>query len=167
MDTLSHGLWGGVGFGRKNKKSFWLAFTFGITPDLFSFGLLFIARFLGFYPGLELRGGPSDPSMIPAYVDKLYNITHSLVIFIIVFGLTWLYLKRPVLEMGAWAIHVILDIFTHGFEFFPTPFLWPLSDYKFDGVPWGNPWIFFPNVILLILAYAYFFWRKRYKRIVA
>jgi len=104
-----------------------------------------------------------DPTLIPAYVHILYNITHSLIIFIILFGLVWLFLKHPVWEMGAWAIHIGLDIFTHGFEFFPTPFLWPLFDYKFNGEPWGNPWIFIPNVILLIVTYTYFFWWKKNK----
>jgi hypothetical protein len=36
MDVISHGLWGGVAFGRKNKKYFWWSFGFGIMPDLLS-----------------------------------------------------------------------------------------------------------------------------------
>ncbi len=42
MDIVSHGLWGGAAFGRKNKKSFWVAFLFGVLPDLLAFGPFFI-----------------------------------------------------------------------------------------------------------------------------
>ena len=38
----------------------------------------------------------------------------------------------------AWPFHIILDFFTHSIEYFPTPILWPISDYKFDGIPWSN-----------------------------
>ena len=48
MDIVSHGLWGGLAFGRKNKKSFWLSFLFGIAPDFCSFGIFTISTILGF-----------------------------------------------------------------------------------------------------------------------
>src|SRR3989339_483126 len=48
MDTLSHALWGGVAFGRKSRKSFLLASTFGLAPDILSFGILFASNLLGF-----------------------------------------------------------------------------------------------------------------------
>ena len=47
MDIISHGLWGSITFGRKNKKSFWTAFLFGLAPDFLAFAPLFILIFLG------------------------------------------------------------------------------------------------------------------------
>ena len=32
MDIVSHGLWGALAFGRKNRRSFWLAFGIGLAP---------------------------------------------------------------------------------------------------------------------------------------
>ena len=39
MDIISHGLWGGIAFGRKRRSLFWWSFGFGVMPDLFSFGI--------------------------------------------------------------------------------------------------------------------------------
>ncbi len=164
MDIVSHGLWGGLALGRASRRSFWTAFGFGTVPDLFSFGLVFAnglwVHGLDFFNGL---GHPPDPSLIPAYVYNLYNATHSLVVFALVFGLVWLVRGKPLMELGAWGLHIAVDIFTHSEAFFPTPFLWPLSDLRVDGVPWSDPRIFFGNVLLLAALYAWFFLRRKRK----
>ena len=161
MDILSHGLYGGAAFGRKSKPKYWLAFFFGIAPDLFSFGIFSASVWFGFAHGLEWRMGPPDPSLIPQYVHQLYNITHSFITFTLAFFLVWALLKRPAWEMLAWGLHVAMDIFTHSDKFFPTPFLWPISDYTFNGVSWSQPAIFFPNVALLALVYGYWWYSRR------
>lgn len=165
MDIVSHGLWGGLALGRASRRSFWTAFGFGTLPDLFSFGLVFAnglrVHGLDFFNGL---GHPPDPTLIPAYVYSLYNATHSLVVFAFVFGLVWLGRGKPLMELGAWGLHIAVDIFTHSEAFFPTPFLWPLSDLRVDGVPWSDPRIFFSNVLLLAALYAWFFLRRKKKK---
>ncbi|MEK7513106.1 MAG: hypothetical protein AAB601_02805 [Patescibacteria group bacterium] len=168
MDIASHGLWGGIAFGRTSKKSWWTAFAFGIGPDLFSFGILFVANLLGlsFVPSPPAGGwsaGPPDPGLIPSYIHVLYNLTHSFVTFAIIFALVWLILKRPLMEMGAWAFHIVLDIGTHDIKFFPTPYLWPLPYPEVDGVSWGNPLIWYSNLTLLALAYIVWFLSRRKK----
>lgn len=161
MDIISHGLYGGIAFGRKNPKNYLIAFLIGASPDLFSFGIFFVARLLGL--GKEnFAGGHMDQNLVPQYVHSLYNITHSLVVCIAVFFLVWLLLlKKPYWPLGAWFIHILIDIPSHSFAFFPTPFLWPISDFKFNGIGWGDPMIFFPNVAILILLYAIFWYRKK------
>lgn len=161
MDILSHGLWGGAAFGRKAKKSFWLAFFIGIAPDLFSFGIFSAMNILGLASGPDWSNGPPSPGAIPEYVHTLYNWTHSLVIFAIVFGIVWLLRKKPLYELLAWPLHILMDLPTHSTRFFPTPFLWPFADYRFDGIPWSHPWIFFPNWILLVLVYGYLWYKKK------
>ncbi len=161
MDILSHGLWGGVAFGRKNRRSFWAAFSFGVLPDLLSFGPFFALVFLGLAQRPSFANEPPDPSLIPTYVHQIYSITHSLPVFALGFALLWLFFRRPVWEAMAWGIHILLDIVTHSYEFFPTPFLWPLSRFEFDGWPWAGPWIFFPNIALLAVFYAWYFLSRR------
>lgn len=163
MDVLSHGLWGGISFGRKSKKSFWLSFFIGVAPDIFSFGVFFIVVL---FSGVSLKfgGGPPDPSLIPSYVGHLYNLTHSLIVFAIVFLSFRIFLKRWVTEFLAWPLHILVDIFSHSYQFYPTPFLWPISNYKVDAVSWGDPRIFLPNVILLVVLYAAWFIAKRKKQ---
>ena len=156
MDIVSHGLWGSLAFGRKNRGSFWLAFGIGLAPDLFSFGVLWAAATLGLSPKPDFSHGIPPESSIPPYVHHLYDVTHSFVVFLAVFALLWLLAKRPVWELGAWGLHVLVDIPTHSFAFFPTPFLWPLSDWKFDGWQWSQPVILIPNFTVLFLLYGWF-----------
>lgn len=164
MDIVSHGLWGGAAFGRKNKKSFWLAFLFGVLPDFLAFGPFFIGTFLGIYQRLNFSGAePPDPSLIPSYVGQVYNLTHSLVIFAAALLVVWVIFKKIRPEILAWGLHIFVDIPTHSYKFFPTPFLWPVLDFKVDGVSWGHPYIFFPNIALLILLYLWFFIIKKRK----
>lgn len=164
MDILSHGLWGGVAFGRENKRKFWTAFAFGISPDFLSFGIFSVMNIFGIVSGPDWSNGPPDLSSIPPFVSTLYNITHSLIVFAFVFLLVWALRKKPLYEMLAWPLHILMDIPTHSTKFFATPFLWPLSNYKVDGVPWSHPWIFFPDWIFLIAFYLYFFVYKKRKK---
>ena len=64
--------------------------------------------------------------------------------------------KQPVWELSAWGLHVVMDIPLHSADFFPTPFLWPLSEWTFNGWEWMTPSILIPNVLLLILLYAWY-----------
>ncbi len=163
MDVVSHGLWGGLAFGNKNRRDYWLAFMFGVLPDVLSFGIFLIAQIIGIQPRIEWADRPINAD-IPTYVHILYNYTHSFIIFAAVFLLLWLILKRPYIPLLAWGFHIILDIFTHSDSFFATPFLWPLSDFKINGTPWSHPLIFFPNWILIIISYSFWYIHKKKKQ---
>lgn len=158
MDIISHGLYGGVAFGRRSRKSFWLSFFFGVAPDLLSFGIFTVGSWVGIFEHPDWSSGRHpDPSQIPQFVHGLYNLTHSFVIFAIIFGVVWLIRKKPLYEMLGWPLHILVDIPTHSDKFFPTPFLWPVSNYHVDGHPWSSPEIFIPNVILIISLYLWFY----------
>lgn len=161
MDIVSHGLWGSLAFGRRNRRSFWLAFFSGIGPDLLSFGPFFALAFLGLAERPAFSSEPPDPALIPAYVHQLYQVTHSLIIFLALFSILWLMLRRLPWEFSAWGLHILVDIPTHSYRFFPTPFLWPVSNFTFNGWHWGSPWIFFPNAAALAILYLWLFMRRR------
>lgn len=167
MDILSHGLWGGIAFGRKDKKAFWWSFAFGIAPDFFSFGILTIATLLGLAKRPEWSaGGHPGAGMIPQYVYQLYNVTHSFIPFAVIFALVWIFRKKPFLPMLAWPLHILMDIPTHSTEFFPTPFLWPFfNNIRVNGIPWSHAYIFIPNWIALVGLYAWWYkkWIPLYK----
>ncbi|HKY72812.1 MAG TPA: hypothetical protein VJL88_12915 [Nitrospira sp.] len=160
MDILSHGLWGAIAFGRRARPSFWLAFLIGLTPDLLSFGILWIAVWLGMADKPDFSHGTPPESTIPQYVHQLYNVTHSFIVFLVVFFLARALFKRPIWELAAWGLHVLVDVPTHSYAFFPTPILWPIFDWKFDGWQWTTPVILIPNYVLLGLCYAWFAWRS-------
>ena len=132
-----------------------------MSPDIFSFGIYMAARILGISQDVDFSKGHMDQSLVPYYVHGLYNITHSLIIAGLVFFLVWLFLKKFYWPLAAWPLHIIVDIPSHSANFFPTPFLWPISDFTFNGIGWGNPIIFFPNIIIIILLYIIFFYKKR------
>jgi len=161
MDVISHGLWGSLAFGRKSRQSFWLAFSFGVAPDVIAFGPLFVARIFGFDGGFNFESGPPPASQIPQYIYSLYSFTHSLIIFAMIFALVWLFMRRPVWELCAWGLHILVDILTHSYQFFPTPFLWPISNFKINSLNWSDPVIFIPDVALLIIAYSWLYIVRR------
>lgn len=164
MDIISHGLWGGVAFGRKNRRNFLLAFAIGMLPDIFSFGTLWLANILGLYQRPDWSQGPPPMDNIPPFVSHLYNATHSLIIFLAVFLIIWAVRKKPFWLLGAWGLHILIDIPSHSFKFFATPFLWPVSDFKVNGIQWGNPVIYIPNLILLAIFYTWFFLAQKRNR---
>lgn len=152
MDTLSHGLWGGAVFGARSRRLFWAAFACGVAPDLISFGPPTVQWALAGFPRIYRPGEPPDLSKIPTYVHSLYNVTHSLLVWGLLFAILWLVLRRPPWPFGAWGLHVLADIPTHTTRFFPTPFLWPFDTPYLDGFRWATPWFLIPNYLLLIAA---------------
>lgn len=159
MDIFSHGLWGGVALGRKQKSLYWWSFGFGMMPDLLSFGVYTVANFFSLVSGPEW-----NPALIPQSVHVLYSITHSFVIFVPIFGLVWFLRKKPFLPLLAWSLHILVDIPTHSASFFPTPFLWPVSNIIVDGVSWARPIVFYPDVVLLVVVYLVWWINSRRNR---
>lgn len=63
--------------------------------------------------------------------------------------------------MLAWGVHILVDIPTHSYRFYPTPFLWPLSGWKFNGFSWGTPWFIVVNYGALLLT---IWWLRQKKK---
>ena len=149
MDTLSHALYGKGLFGYKKYR--WYSFFFGIIPDIFSFGIYFI--YLIVFSEFEF-GRPSRDEL-PYWVYDLYDISHSMVTALVFIAIAYKINKDFAWPMLAWPMHIIVDFFTHSIEFFPTPILWPISDYRFDGVPWSNPYVLVINFVLIFVIFIY------------
>lgn len=177
MDILSHGLWAGAASIAVNRKKipakFKFAFSWGMFPDLFAFAPVFIYMVWNRLSGAALvfpRPGVTDlePASATAqrifdFTPQLYQLSHSLFVFAFVFALIVLVFKRKPWAMGGWLIHIILDIPTHDYKFYATPFLWPISNYRFDGFSWGQSWFLILDFSLLIVVYGYF-WLTRPKK---
>jgi hypothetical protein len=169
MDILAHMLWANYGARTLNKKLEkkqkprihlgWVTF-WGVFPDLFAFAIPIIISI----PTLLMNGfsmGRPEASGLPA---TLYQYSHSIVIWAVVFIVAWIIAKRPRLELLGWTLHILIDIPSHGATFYPTPFLFPVSDYRFiDGISWSNPWYMVINYSLLLVVSLYFFRKKKEK----
>ncbi|KND48127.1 MAG: hypothetical protein AB201_00835 [Parcubacteria bacterium C7867-006] len=170
MDIFAHGLWAGAAYKGANKKrekplKLWQAAFWGVFPDLFAFTIPFIWLFGNLlFGGMSLADIPRPDAVEPMpqnalpifnLASMLYSFSHSAIIFLIVFGITFLIFRRPIWELGGWFIHILLDIPTHSYQFYPTPFLWPLSGWKFDGFSWGTPWFLILNYSAIIIVYLF------------
>lgn len=170
MDVISHALWAGIiarliNFKKRAKMKISLAAFWGAMPDVFAFAPLFAWLFfkifvvgdMGFasipHPE-EFEPPQADTFFVYQLTNFLYSLSHSLVVFILVFVLLWL-LRKKVLELFGWGLHILIDIPTHSFQFYPTPFLWPFSDWKFDGLSWIDPWFLVLNYSALFLVWIF------------
>ena len=151
MDTISHALWGKGLFGYRKYK--WLPLFFGAIPDLASFGIYFLFNLI-INPS-TMKFGKPELSEIPSWVFNLYNISHSLIIAMIFILIAYVFKRDLCFPMLAWPFHIILDFFTHSIEYFPTPIFWPISNYRFDGISWSNPYIMIINAVCIFLIFIY------------
>ena len=161
MDILSHGLWGGLAFGRRRRRDYLWAFGLSLMPDVLGEGIMFgVAALAGMPLPSPARGHPNITEF-PLPLQQCYNATHSLAIFAAVFCAVWVVRRRPFMPLAAWGLHILIDIPTHSLALFPTPFLWPLSDLKVDGIPWHTAPILVPNILLLLGAHAWWLAARR------
>ena len=177
MDIFAHALWAGAGATKLNdslekkqkpKISIWWSGFWGVFPDFFAFSIPTIlsawAVIVGGKSFSEIsHHGPHIANTAPGFdlAWYLYQYSHSLIIFLIVFGIVWLIFKKPKLVMVGWLLHILIDIPSHSLQFFPTPFLFPISNYHFAyGVRWSTPWFMIINYAFLLITMLYFFVRK-------
>ncbi|MCP4685000.1 MAG: hypothetical protein GY867_06060 [bacterium] len=125
-----------------------------MTPDVLTEGLLMVPYLLGIggMPGWE--SGHPNITDHQAFAQTPYNVPHSLVLFagvlvlLSVTAIRWWWVVAP------WGLHILIDIPIHSLALFPTPFLWPVSDFRIDGVGWDHPAVWVVDVTLLLAAYA-------------
>jgi hypothetical protein len=110
---------------------------------------------------LRLAGGHSGSPAIPrVHIGlPLYPAGHSLLVFLLVFGTASILARRVVFEMLGWLLHILIDIPTHSFSYYATRFLWPVSDYRINGIPWWTPW-FWAATYGALLGVYFWLWRK-------
>jgi len=180
MDTLAHGLWATAAGKAVNLKSpnrlklKWIA-IWGIMPDILSFAPVIVwILWQMIVGGVDFANIPR-PELLPPeernkfviflFTRQLYKLTHSFIIFFAAFVVAWLVrwykgrmqgltaVRLMPLAMTGWFLHIALDIPTHSKSFYPTPFLYPISDFHIDGFSWGNAWFMISNYAALLLAF--------------
>lgn len=193
MDILAHGLWAAIAAKAANKKLQersekrrvsvgWMAW-WGVFPDLFAFTIPFSVLILNLVTGeVGFSDFPRPENVEPVHngvakafsiAPYLYNISHSAVIFVVVFYGTWAiraihakergetFLSALPFPMLGWLLHILIDMPTHSYSFYPTPFLWPISDFKINGISWGVRWFMLLNYSSILLAYTLLFLKKK------
>ncbi len=148
MDVFAHALWGYVVFRKRALTK--LAVLATVMPDVLSFGIYLTMLF---FSGHFIFGKP-DVYTIPHYVTFLYNVTHSLFIAGVFGVFVYLKYKKYLILIAGWVMHIVIDIFSHTEDFFPTHFLYPLSDFHLSFVSWANKWFMLTNYSALLVVYS-------------
>lgn len=154
MDIISHGLINNLIYQDLPNNARYASIAFGILPDAISFSSVYNLEFLK--KVLFFKKIPH--SYIPARVFQVYKITHSLVFWSIIFVILMLLdLQVWAIAWSGWAVHILIDIFTHSAKSFPTKIFWPISDWHYSGFTWSTKRFMIFQLILLVLAYAIFY----------
>ena len=168
MDIFAHALWtaaAAVALRPKLKQPLHVGWcvAWGVFPDFASFLIPALVRFGRWVTGASATLLPDGQGPRFDWVWQVYNCTHSAVVFTLVFGALCLFLRLPPLEMLGWALHIVIDVFTHR-GWFAVKFLWPLSPCHVDGLPWETPWFLAANWASLAAVWLLMIVRMRLHR---
>ena len=173
MDIVAHTLWaaaGAVVIHRRRPMSrgtAMIAVALAAVPDvihllplagwwLFDDGSFAALRaYAVAVPGQE----PVLPQLVGLLSHHLHCVMHSALVAGAVTGLLWLWLGRFWLPLWGWWSHVLIDVFTHSADFYPSPVFYPVTYWGFDGVAWNTPWFMVTNYFAIALAAVVVFHR--------
>lgn len=174
MDIVAHGLWAGLGFAwakrdrKLDRKTLALTVSLAIAPDLVQLlplvssaglsedGWTVLKHYATALPGYE----PPMSPLLNAMTHHLHCVMHSALVAGAVTALLWLWLRRLWIPLLGWWSHIVIDVFTHSAEFYPSPVFYPLTYWGFDGLAWNTPWFMNVNYLLLAILMV-IVWRRR------
>lgn len=120
---------------------------------------------LGIYILFNFSKTPRGITHAAPFITDLYGVSHSFIVSFAVIGIVYLVKKKFPYEMLAWPFfHILMDI--PGHEHFQTPFLYPLSDFKVQGLfNWWSPfWFSMQHIVPLAIIVITIHYQKRKSR---
>ena len=147
-DTFSHFLHGYFIYGLNGG-------LYSILPDLLSFGRLFLKNLPNKLKVIkegrikDILKKP-DLNLLDQTDYLLYNLFHSLIVWF------FIYYFVKIKELKVVFLAIIIDLFLHDKSYLPTPFLYPISDFKFNGIPWNSKKGWIISIIITIIIYHKF-----------
>lgn len=172
MDTFSHAGWGFASLRWRGSRPGWMGALAGSAPDLLFYLPYAVEQTLAEGlrsllltgpPEMWKIGGPPLPPILAAAYGRYYVYTHSLVLLGLALVLLFVARQRRLLWLGIpYGLHILMDIPTH--ERFAVQPFFPLSDWAYVGLSWGDPRIFWPQLLLLIGTLIWIRTKSRQKR---
>lgn len=163
MDILAHTLWAGAGVALLRRRrpvapgTVAVAMGLAALPDLLH--LLPIMGWWAFGDGsaavlrayaIPVPGQqPALPPVVNLLSHHLHCITHSAIVAGAVTLALWLALRSLWIALLGWWSHIVIDVFTHSADYYPSPVLYPITERGFDGLAWNTPWFLLLNYIAL------------------
>lgn len=173
MDILAHGLWAGAAVvamaPRRPSASLWAwTVALAVMPDLghmlpvtgWAVAHLTSAdwwQYATASPGQE----PPMPEAVVFWAHHLHCVLHSAVVAAVVTAAVWAWRRAFWWPLLGWWLHIVIDVFTHSADFFPSPVFYPLTYWGFDGVAWNRPGFLWANYLALAGVWAWLMWRQR------
>lgn len=175
MDIVAHGLWVGIGLTAlarrrpiSRRAAVWTV-GLAVLPDLVQ--LLPVAAWAASQPGgwatvkayaTALPGfEPSLPPLVGSLTHHLHCIFHSALVAAAATAMVWLATRSVWLPLFGWWTHIVIDVFTHSAEFYPSPVLYPITRQGFDGIAWNTPWFAVANYTAIGAAALALFLTRR------
>lgn len=174
MDIVAHGLWVGAGavwlhrYKPVSRSTVALALGLTVLPDLVQlvplvYWVLFRAT-EGALLWAYINGLPgAEPVLEPTLAllsHHLHCVMHSALVAGLVTGVCWAVLGRFWWPLAGWWAHIVIDVFTHSADFYPSPVFYPLTQRGFDGVAWNTPVFMALNYLMLTAIYGVLLWRR-------
>ncbi|MDH4062700.1 MAG: hypothetical protein OEU94_17970 [Aquincola sp.] len=174
MDVVAHGLWAGIGIAAVrrhwpvSRRAAIATVALAVVPDLAQLlpllaallfrgdGVRVITAYAGALPGFD----PTLPPQLRLPLHHLHCAMHSAVVAALVTVLLWLTLKSFWWPLAGWWSHIVIDVFTHSADFYPSPVLYPFTERGFDGVAWNSPLALVANYAALGAAAAWLATRR-------
>jgi hypothetical protein len=174
MDILSHTLWAGAGVALARRR--WavapqtaaLTMLLAALPDVFHLlpiigwwlvgdGSFAIVRAYAIaVPGQE----PWVPPLIALWSQHLHCVTHSALVAGVVTLSLWTIRQALWIPLLGWWSHIVIDVFTHSADYYPSPVLYPITQRGFDGLAWNTPWFLVLNYAALCVVGGWL-WKAR------
>jgi hypothetical protein len=92
------------------------------------------------------------PPLVEMLVHHLHCILHSAILAATITVLIWELYGAFWLPLLGWWSHIVIDVFTHSVDFYPSPVFYPLTQNGFDGIAWNTPWFMVLTYSALILT---------------
>ena len=169
MDVLAHGLWAGIGVAAAarrwpvSRRAALATVALAVLPDFAQLlpliaaalwrgdGMRIVSAYVAALPGFT----PVLPDGVALPLHHLHCTMHSAVIAAAVTALVWLGRRAFWWPLLGWWSHVVIDVFTHSADFYPSPVLYPFTERGFDGLAWNTPWLLAANYSALLAAAAW------------
>ena len=178
MDILAHGLWAAFGTAVAarhfplSRRTVAATVALAIVPDavhvlpvawwaVFGSGSL---EELAAYVMLTAKPQPVLPATVVLWTHHLHCIMHSAIVAAAVTLAIWLARHSLWVPLLGWWSHIVIDVFTHAADFYPSPVLYPLTLRGFDGIAWNRPWFVVLNYACLAAAFSWLWIDQRRNR---
>ena len=107
-------------------------------------------------PGRE----PELPGTVAFLSHHLHCIAHSAIVAGVATLLAWWWMRALWVPLLGWWAHIVIDVFTHSADYYPSPALYPITRAGFDGLAWNTPWFLAMNYAAIATVYAWLWWTR-------